>query len=543
MQLHNSGVCLKIFLLFFYSPIQKNGDKAMPIHDFSFALENPLSALLNKPSHDFQRADFVKIIEQRKIERITFHYTGLDGHLKELKFPIPDRRRAEVILAEGERADGSSLFKGMVDATLSDLYIVPDYKTAFLNPFDDCSLDFICRYLTRDGERAAFALDNILANANSRFEKNTGLELYSLGELEFYLLFDKEPNIFRLDKQQGYHESAPFIKGGEILDEIVHIITQITGAVKYAHSEVGYVDDLKSDQAEIHGKSVEQLEVEFLPRPVLEMADAILLGRWIIRNVAFQYGCLATFAPKIEKGIAGNGLHFHLELMKKGANIMLDKSKRLSVHAHRLVGGLCEYADTLTAFGNTVTSSYLRLVPEQEAPTRIFWSDLNRSALIRVPLAWSDVKDLAKAINPQEESDINDHRSKQTVELRSPDGSALVHLLLAGVVMATEWGIGDDRSLELAQKLYGAADISQEKNRIDSFPKLPSSCVASSRLLAEKRDLYEKGGIFPTSIIDYIIDLLNNEDDADLSRKLAKLSGADYLREVRKVMHRNLHRH
>ncbi len=523
--------------------MNKIGDKAMPIHDFSFALENPLSALLNKPAHDFQRADFVKIIEQRKIERITFHYTGLDGHLKELKFPIPDRRRAEVILAEGERADGSSLFKGMVDATLSDLYVVPDYKTAFLNPFDDCSLDFICRYLTRDGERAAFALDNILANANLHFEQNTGLELYALGELEFYLLFDKEPNIFRLEKQQGYHESAPFIKGGEILDEIVHYITQITGAVKYAHSEVGYVDDLKGDLAQIRGKSVEQLEVEFLPRPIDEMADAIMLAQWIIRNVAFQYGCLATFTPKIEKGIAGNGLHFHLELMKKGKNIMLDKSKRLSESARRLVGGLCEFADTLTAFGNTMASSYLRLVPKQEAPTRIFWSDSNRSALIRVPLAWSDVKDLSKAINPQEESDINDLQSKQTVELRSPDGSALVHLILAGVVMAVEWGIGDDRSLELAEKLYGAADISQDKNTMGSFPKLPSSCVESSGLLAEKRGLYEKDGIFPGSIIDYVIGLLKNEDDADLSRKLAKLSGADYLREVRKVMHRDLHRH
>jgi glutamine synthetase len=158
-------------------------------------------------------------------------------------------------------------------------------------------------------------------------------------------------------------------------------------------------------------------------------------------------------------------------------------------------------------------------------------------------LAWSDVKDLAKAINPQEESDINDFRSKQTVELRSPDGSALVHLLLAGVVMATEWGIRDDRSLELAEKLYGAADIALDKKRMDSFPQLPSSCVESSQLLEEKRSQFEKDGIFPASIIDYVIGLLKNEDDANLSRKLAKLSGTDFLKEVRKVMHRDIHRH
>ena len=75
------------------------------------------------------------------------------------------------------------------------------------------------------------------------------------------------------------------------------------------------------------------------------------------------------------------------------------------------------------------------------------------------------------------------------------------------------------------------------------FPKLPSSCVESSRLMAKKRTIYEKDGIFPASIIDYVIDLLKNEDDADLSQKLSKLSGTDFLREVRKVMHRDIHRH
>jgi glutamine synthetase len=72
-------------------------------------------------------------------------------------------------LAEGERVDGSSLFNGMVDAALSDLYIVPVFRTAFLNPFDDGSLDFICRYLTPDGMLAPFAPDNILAAAEAHF--------------------------------------------------------------------------------------------------------------------------------------------------------------------------------------------------------------------------------------------------------------------------------------------------------------------------------------------------------------------------------------
>jgi glutamine synthetase len=138
-----------------------------------YSLTNPLCQILDKDNQQFTREDFLTIISERKIERINFHYLGLDGKLKELKLPISNRLQAERILADGERVDGSSLFKGMVDTTLSDLYVIPIYKTAFLNPFDTGSLDFVCRYINSDGERAPFAPDNILYEANQLFKKNT----------------------------------------------------------------------------------------------------------------------------------------------------------------------------------------------------------------------------------------------------------------------------------------------------------------------------------------------------------------------------------
>lgn len=157
------------------------------LYNHSCALSHPLSVILNKPPSDFQRVDFLKIIEQKQIERITFHYTALNGRLKELKLPILSPSQAELTLVEGERVDGSSLFKSMVDTELSDLYVVPEYKTAFLNPFDQGSLDFICRYVTKDGELAPFALDTILMRACDLFRKNTQLELFASGELEFFI--------------------------------------------------------------------------------------------------------------------------------------------------------------------------------------------------------------------------------------------------------------------------------------------------------------------------------------------------------------------
>ncbi len=509
-----------------------------------FALTNPLVKLLDKNPEDFTREDFLRIITDQQIERITFHYTALDGKLKELKLPVGSRRQAERVLADGERVDGSSLFKGMVDTALSDLYVIPVYKTAFLNPFDSGSLDFICRYIDFRGERAPFALDNILQKASAVFYEKTGLRVHALGELEFFLLCEPHSNLFPARKQRAYHAAAPFAKSGDILNEMVKYITQITGSVKYAHSEVGFVESVRSDIEEIKGKRAEQLEIEYLPTPVVETADNLLLGRWIIRNVAFRHGCVATFTPKVEEGIAGNGLHIHTELMKDGKNIMVAPDGRLSDEAKQMIGGLCEYADTLTAFANTESSAYLRLVPNQEAPTRICWSDLNRSSMIRVPLGWSKVSNLAKRLNPQQETDYREPEGRQTVELRSPDGSAIIHLLLAGMTLAAEWGITHaEASSSLAEKLYTTGNIFRDQKLLKKLPALPGSCVESANVLLKKRKLYEREQVFPPSIIEYVANLLKAENDLDMNAHLMDLPADDRLLETRKIMHKDIHRH
>lgn len=508
-----------------------------------YALTNPLSLLLNKEPSGFTRDDLISIIEQKRIERITFHYTGLDGKFKELKIPVTSRYQAERILADGERVDGSSLFKGMVDASLSDLYVIPVYKTAFFNPFDDASLDFVCRYLTKEGELAPFAPDTILHNASELFKKRSGMELYAMGELEFFLLTEPKSPIYVSSKQRGYHASGPFVKTGLILDEMVHHIAQITGNVKYAHSEVGYVESVRSDLDEISEKQAEQLEIEFLPTDVEDAADNLVLARWLIRNVAYRHGCVATFTPKLEEGVAGNGLHVHMEVMRNGKNLMIDSNGAFSKEGKRVIGGLCTYADSLTAFGNTVSSAYLRLVPNQEAPTRICWSDMNRSAMIRVPLGWAKVKNLAQRVNPQQTQGLEETDGRQTVELRSPDGSALVHLLLAGITMAVEWGMTHDEALTLAERLYVSGNIFKEERLLKNLPALPTSCVESSRLLLSKRALYERDGVFPPGVIDYVASILRAEQDEHMNKTLVDLPADDRLHATRKIMHKDIHKH
>ena len=508
----------------------------------NYVLSNPLCLLLDKPKEDFNREDLLRVIEEKQIERITFHYTALDGKMKELKIPIPGKINAEIVLTEGERADGSSLFKGLIDTRLSDLYIVPVFKSAFLNPFYTGSLDFVCRYINGNGEPVPYAPDNILGNAQKLLKKNTGHDLHALGELEFYLFYQNDVKMYLPQRQNAYHISAPFSKTGKVAAEMLKTLTQIVGAVKYAHNEVGYIDSIHTDQKELDGKTGEQIEIELLATPVDECADNIILAKWLIRNIAYRNGMLATFAPKIESGDAGNGMHVHMKLFKNGKNIMVDSEGVLTENARRLIGGLCRYSSTLTAFGNTCSSSYLRLVPDQEAPTRICWSDSNRSSMIRVPLGWSKTKNLASYVNPGIKFDPLDIESMQTVEIRTPDGSANAHLLLAGLTLAADWGLTNDKSLELAKKLYVQGNIFKDKTLLEGLPVLPSTCSASADILQLKRSEYEKENIFTPSIIDYTISCLKAEKDKDLNKKLSKLKGHAKKKFINKLVQKDLHK-
>ncbi len=504
----------------------------------------PLSTILKKDADQFQRKDLLKVIKEHQIEQINLHYTGLDGKLKELKIPINDLEYAELILAQGERVDGSNIFKGILDTSSSDIYILPIYKTAFLSPFEENTMGILCRFIDKDGNPAPFTPDNILANAHARFKKNTGLSLNALGELEFYIIYDvKEDHLFRGVEQRGYHQSAPFIKKREMINEMLSIISGLTGAVKYAHSEVGYIDSLKSNDPEINGKCCEQYEIEFLPRPIHEMGTYLNIAKWVVRNVAHRWGCSATFTPKLEEGMAGNGLHIHLELCKNGKNIMSNaEGMGLSDQAKKLIGGLCEFAPELTAFGNTVSSAYLRLVANQEAPTKIGWSEFNRSSLIRVPLGWNNLKDVAKLVNPNQEMVFNSKTiSRQTVELRIPDGSAFIDLLLAAITVSVEYGLLNDELLDLAEKLHISKVLTQDD--MQNLDSLPASCYESAIALLKGRSIFEEGNLFPTNVIDYVADKLKYENDMDINERFSHLTAERRLIATRALMHKDLHKH
>ena len=162
-------------------------------------------------------------------------------------------------------------------------------------------------------------------------------------------------------------------------------------------------------------------------------------------------------------------------------NLMVE-GDGLSPIALKTIAGLLDKAKSLTAFGNTIPISYLRLVPNQEAPTRICWGETNRSALIRVPLGWILKTEMVKDANPFETAQVPYIPGKQTVEFRVPDGSADIYHLLAGMVMAMQHGLEMPDAIELAEKLHVEVDIFKPENKhiLDKLESLPSSCAESA---------------------------------------------------------------
>lgn len=469
---------------------------------------NPVVQYLSKPADKLTKADLIKFIEDNDIEMINFRYVGWDGRLKTLNFIIGGREHLDNILSAGERVDGSSLLP-FVEPGSSDLYVIPRFKTAFVNPFSDIpTLDILCSYYDRNGEPLEGAPENILRKAHLSFQEVTSFQFEAMGELEYYII-SEDDGLFKADDQRGYHESSPFSKWGSFRTEAMKLIAESGGMIKYGHSEVG---NFSKD-----GFVFEQNEIEFLPTCVEDAADQLVKAKWIIRTLAMKYGVTVTFAPKITVGKAGSGLHIHTRVMDNGINRMIDDGK-LSDIAKTAIAGYMELASSITSFGNMNPTSYFRLVPHQEAPTNICWGDRNRSVLVRVPLGWTTPINMINLVNPQEKGRIVDFSNKQTVEVRSPDGSADIYMLLSAITIAARTGFEMNNPIDLAKNTYVDINIFDEENKKKQkeLDQLPSSCVESARRLEDQRSYYTKYDVFPDSVIDLLIKTLINKNDEGL---------------------------
>ena len=473
---------------------------------------NEVVAFLQKPSSEFTKEDIVRFIQENEIKMVNFMYPGGDGKLKTLNFIINNLAYLDTILTCGERVDGSSLFS-FIQAGSSDLYVLPRFSSAFVDPFAEIpTLCMLASYFDKDGNPLESSPEYTLAKAAKAFRDVTGMEFHAMGELEYYVITPDE-EVFPAVDQRGYHESMPYAKTNDFRTLCMSYIAKAGGQIKYGHSEVG---NFSQD-----GLIYEQNEIEFLPVPVEKAADELMIAKWIIRNLAYQMGMNVTFAPKITTGKAGSGMHVHMRLMKDGKSVMVENGK-LSNTARTAIAGLMQLADSITAFGNKNPMAYFRLVPHQEAPTNVCWGDRNRSVLVRVPLGWAAGVDMMHKANPQQPAKTPDTSMKQTFEMRSPDGSADVYQLLAGLCVGCRYGFELPNALEIAEQTYVDVNIHDAANadKLNRLGQLPDSCVASADCLERQRKVYEAYGVFSTAMIDGIIKQLRDFNDSNLRKEV-----------------------
>ena len=218
-------------------------------------------------------------------------------------------------------------------------------------------------------------------------------------------------------------------------------------------------------------------------------ADEVQVYKYIVQNVANQYGKSATFMPKPIFGDNGSGMHCHQSIGRDGENIFAGNMYGgLSQEALWYIGGIIKHAKALNAFTNPSTNSYKRLVPHFEAPVMLAYSASNRSASIRIPVAQ----------NPK----------TAHIEVRFPDCMANPYLAFAAMLMAGLDGIlnhiepGDP----MDKNLY---DLPPEE--ADSIPSVCATLAEALDALEKDHEFLTEGGVFTEDMIKSYIELKRGE--------------------------------
>jgi len=400
-----------------------------------------------------------------KIEFLEIRFVDLSGRLRSMIVPIrPAESLAEVAkdpaMSKGTNIDGSSVV-GFSKVEMSDLHLTPDPDSLVELPYGPDRRAAVMSYVYARTQAARDLLPfdgdprNILRRAQQKY-LGSDKSLHLKVEPEFVFV---TPEGKPYD-QAGYADTRPRNLGAEIMIEISRALRSIPIEINVIHHETG--------------PSQQEIELDF--SPVMKMADSIVLSKNIVKVIAAERGVDATFMPKPFEGVAGNGMHCHIQLWDGDENLFAaERNTEISEAARQFVAGLLKHAPAITAIANPTINSYKRLVPGYEAPVYISWGYANRTTLVRVPLF--------------------DRPEKTAIEFRSPDPSCNPYLLFAAILAAGMDGIKDNLEAPDPRKedLY---KLSLEELRKAGVPTLPSA-------LSDALDALEKDGFMREVLGDH----------------------------------------
>ena len=383
------------------------------------------------------RQDILDLARARHVRFLRLQFTDILGVNKNVEIPASQFVKA----LEGDiMFDGSSI-EGFVRIEESDMLLAPDLSTFRLFPWGDEDsrvARLICDINHPDGTPFAGDPRAALKRQVDRARK-MGYVMNAGMEAEFFMFKrgdDGRPTIDTHDVG-GYFDLTPVDRGEDARRAIVDVLEQMGFEIEAAHHEVA------------HG----QHEIDFRYADALTTADNIATFRFVVRNVAQQFGLHASFMPKPIFGQNGSGMHTHMSLFKGTSNVFWDAKAEweLSKVAHWFIGGLLAHARGMCAITNPLVNSYKRLVSGFEAPVNVAWSMRNRSPLLRVP----------------------DRRGTGTrVECRMPDPAANPYLALAVMLAAGLDGVATKASSRepVNTNIWEMSHREKRRLRIDDLP-------------------------------------------------------------------------
>jgi glutamine synthetase len=392
--------------------------------------------------------------------------------------------------------DGSSV-KGWKDINDSDLVLIPDLSTAFIDPFSSQPTMIVICDVVDPKTNDQYSKDPraVAKRALNYLEKTNMGEAYFGPELEFFMFdnvkFDsaiKHSYVFidseNLDENMDYDDTGhrPGRNGGYWLSGPGDVFNNIRSEMLSFLKDVGLTPIMQH-----HEVGSTQSELGFKYNTLLNTADNIQKYKFVIKNVAHSYGKTATFMPKPLKDENGSGMHVHQSIWKEGKPIFLgNKYSKLSQEALYYIGGIIKHAKAINAFTNPTTNSYKRLVPGFEAPIYLSYSASNRSAAIRIPHV------------------VNDNAKR--IEVRFPDPTSNPYLGLAAMLMAGLDGIANkiDPGEAREENMYELKQSAEVK-------AISSSLSESLNALNIDRDFLKAGGVFSDDLIDAYIELKMSE--------------------------------
>jgi len=418
-----------------------------------------------------------RIIKEKYIDVVDIKYVDLSGKLRHVTV---DPEYFKKVVEKGVGVDGSSV-PGFKTVEFSDMRLKPDLDTFFIDPLRPNVLSVYGDiYLSGEDHKYEDYPRYILYKAVEYLrKKEIADDIYMLPELEFYIFEDAEfdDSYFFMDFMESkriksyYHAAEPYDRLFELRTSMVKSLQEAGIKVKYHHHEVG---------------GLGQHEIELAFAPALKIADHLETAKYLLKEIARQDGFMLTYMPKPIYNEPGNGLHFHMYLIKNGTSIFYneDHLSGLSETALYFMGGILKHARSLSAFTNPSTNSYKRLFSGFEAPCVITYSIANRTSAIRIP-GYARGKDI-------------------DIEYRPPDATMNTYLGMAAIIMAGIDGV--ENKIDPGDPVVEALDPSSNK-----FEYLPHNLEEALEELKKDNSYLTKDSVFTERVLTKWITLKERE--------------------------------